>query len=146
MAVVIRLRRTGRRNRPCYRITVADSRFPRDGRNVESLGLYDPLAADPARQVAFDTERARYWFAKGAKPSETVMSIFKRAGVFEGEHALPAKKRVTRAGRRKKTARGTVRREAKAGRQERKAARFKARVAEKRKAAKAAAGSGSSES
>lgn len=139
MAVVIRLRRTGRRNRPCYRITVADSRFPRDGRLVENLGLYDPLAADPARQLAFDTERARYWFQQGAKPSETVMSIFKRSGVFDGEHALPAKKRVTRVGRRKKTARGTVRETAKKARGERKVARFKERVAEKRKAAKAAA-------
>jgi small subunit ribosomal protein S16 len=147
MAVVIRHRRTGRRNRPCYRITVADSRFPRDGRNVENLGLYDPLAGDPARQVAFNTERARYWFSKGAKPSETVMSIFKRAGVFEGEHALPVKKRVTRVGRRNKPARGKVRLEATAGREERKATRYKARVAEKRKpATAAAAGSESSES
>jgi small subunit ribosomal protein S16 len=144
MAVVIRLRRTGRRNRPCYRITVADSRFPRDGRMVESLGLYDPLAREPERQVQFDAERARYWVAQGAQPSETVRSIFKHAGVFAGEHARPAKKRVTRVGRRKETARAKTRQAASDARRAAKEARHAGRVAEKRRAAKAAAGGAAS--
>ncbi len=51
MTVVIRMKRTGRRNRPCYRISVADRRFPRDGRTLENLGLYDPISSNPEAQV-----------------------------------------------------------------------------------------------
>jgi len=72
----IRLRRTGTTRRPHYRVVVADSRKPRDGRFLEVLGHYDPRR-DPA-VVKIDTERARYWMGKGARPSETVRSLLKR--------------------------------------------------------------------
>ena len=72
MAVVIRMKRTGRRNRPCYRISVADSRSPRDGRTLETLGLYDPVAPTKEAQTRLDVERARHWLTNGALPSETV--------------------------------------------------------------------------
>jgi len=72
----IRLRRTGTTKRPYYRVVVADSRAWRDGRFVETLGHYDPRR-DPA-VVKIDAERAKYWIAKGAKPSETVRSLLKR--------------------------------------------------------------------
>jgi small subunit ribosomal protein S16 len=100
MAVVIRMKRSGRRNRPCYRITVADSRAPRDGRVLESLGLYDPIAPDKAALVVLVVERAKHWIEHGAQPSETVRSILKRNGVF-GE---PKPKTIRdRSGRKRKT-------------------------------------------
>jgi small subunit ribosomal protein S16 len=74
----IRLRRTGTTKRPYYRVVVADSRAWRDGAFVEVLGHYDPRR-DPA-VVKIDVERARYWIAKGAQPSDTVRSLLKRQG------------------------------------------------------------------
>ena len=79
MAVVIRLRRTGTRNRPAYRVVVADKRKPRDGRFIETLGHYEPLR-EPAI-VNIDGERAVHWLQHGAVPSETVASLFKREGI-----------------------------------------------------------------
>jgi len=73
----IRLRRTGSTKRPYYRVVVADSRAWRDGRFVEVLGHYDPRK-NPA-VVKIDSERAKYWIAKGAKASETVESLLKRS-------------------------------------------------------------------
>ena len=72
----IRLRRTGTTKRPYYRVVVADSRKPRDGRFVEVLGHYDPRR-DPV-VVKIDAERANYWMGKGARPSETVQSLLKQ--------------------------------------------------------------------
>ena len=72
----IRLRRTGTTKRPYYRVVVADSRSWRDGRFVEVLGHYDPRR-EPA-VVKIDSERAKYWIGKGARPSETVRSLLKR--------------------------------------------------------------------
>jgi small subunit ribosomal protein S16 len=137
MAVVIRMRRTGRKNRPCYRINVADVRFPRDGRHVESLGLYDPLAPDPAKQIALDVERARHWVRNGARPSETVASIFRRFGVYEG---LPTAKTRKREGRGKPTKGAERRKSAKAARAERKTQRRTERIAAKKAAAAASSG------
>ena len=74
--LAIRLRRTGSTKRPYYRVVVADSREPRDGRFVEVLGHYDPRR-DPA-VVKIDAERAQYWIGKGARPSETVRSLLKK--------------------------------------------------------------------
>lgn len=146
MAVVIRMKRTGRRNRPCYRISVADSRFPRDGRVLETLGLYDPIAGDKDRQVTLNVERAQHWLSEGATPSETVASIFKRQGVFTGEFALAAKhKPRKRPGRKKVTAKSTRRKADKAGRAERKSARRDGRIASKKAAAAAAAAEESGE-
>ena len=72
----IRLRRTGATKRPYYRVVVADSRKPRDGRFVEVLGHYDPRQ-DPV-VVKIDAERASYWIGKGAQPSGTVRSLLKQ--------------------------------------------------------------------
>lgn len=77
MALVIRLRRHGSRKKPFYRIVVADSRSPRDGRFVEQVGTYDP-AFDPPR-VTIKAEVADRWIKAGAKPSDTVRKLIKRA-------------------------------------------------------------------
>jgi small subunit ribosomal protein S16 len=80
MAVKIRLKRVGRKAQPSYRIVVADSESPRDGRFIEQIGQYHPRAK--AKQVEVDVEKAKAWLAKGASPSETVASILKKAGCF----------------------------------------------------------------
>ena len=76
MAVVIRLKRVGGKKQPYFRVVVADSRFPRDGRFIENLGDYDPIAGQESARVKQD--RAHYWMEQGALPSETVRSIFKK--------------------------------------------------------------------
>ncbi len=79
MAVVIRLKRVGGKNEPHYRIVVADSRSPRDGRFIEKLGHYDPVKGQEFSRV--DRDRAAYWLGQGAQPSKTVRDIFKRLRV-----------------------------------------------------------------
>ncbi len=78
--VKIRLRRMGAKKAPFYRIVVADSRSPRDGRFIEQIGTYDPLA-EPA-EIKVDGERALAWIKTGAQPTDTVKSLLKRAGVL----------------------------------------------------------------
>jgi len=144
MAVVIRLKRTGRSKRPCYRISVADSRSPRDGRTLETLGIYDPVVPDAEKQATLKVDRARHWMSEGALPSETVHSIFRRMGVYEGEFA-PTHKPRKRPGRKKVTKKREARNAAKAERGARKTARQTARAEAKaaaRKAAKAEEASG----
>ena len=75
MAVKIRLRRTGRKKQPSYRLVVADERSPRDGRFIEILGHYKPLTNPPVLQV--DMEKVKSWIQKGAKPSETVRNLLR---------------------------------------------------------------------
>jgi small subunit ribosomal protein S16 len=77
MSVKIRLKRVGAKNAPAYRIVVADSRSPRDGRFIEELGSYDPKKS--GTNFILDLERARYWVGVGAQPSETVASFIKKA-------------------------------------------------------------------
>lgn len=77
VAVSIRLRRTGARNNPHFRIVVADKRSPRDGRFIEQLGSYNPQAS--GINFKLDLERARYWLARGAQPTETVRALLKKA-------------------------------------------------------------------
>lgn len=81
MAVRIRLTRIGRHKRPFYRMVVADSEAPRDGKFIEILGTYDPLEEKAA--VKINTERAVHWLNKGALPSDTVKSIFKKSQLFK---------------------------------------------------------------
>ena len=81
--VKIRLRRMGAKKNPYYRIVVADSHFPRDGRFIEELGTYDPTQSPSAFNV--DMERAKYWIASGAQPTDTVRALLKKA-----ENAAPA--------------------------------------------------------
>ena len=79
MAVKIRLRRMGQKKAPFYRIVVADSRFPRDGRCIEEIGTYDPNQ-EPSL-VTVNEEAAKKWLANGAQPTDTVARIFKNAGI-----------------------------------------------------------------
>lgn len=81
MAVKIRLRRTGAKKNPFYRIVVADSRYPRDGRFIEEIGTYDPLKT-PA-DVKIDADKAKQWIANGAQPTDTVKDILKKSGVID---------------------------------------------------------------
>ena len=73
MAVKIRLRRMGAKKAPYYRIVVADSRCPRDGRFIEEIGTYDPMAEGD--NIKVDLERAKYWISNGAQPTETVRGL-----------------------------------------------------------------------
>jgi len=82
VAVRIRLKKLGRRHQPCYRIVAADSRSSRDGRELETLGTYDPLEKDPEKEVVVNGERTKYWLSVGAQPSVTVRSLLKRKGVM----------------------------------------------------------------
>lgn len=81
MAVRIRLTRSGAKKQPFYRLVVADSRSPRDGRFIEILGYYNPTT-DPS-VVNVDEERAMHWLLNGAKPSDTARALLKKAGVIE---------------------------------------------------------------
>ena len=77
MAVKIRMKRVGAKNAPVFRIVVADSRSPRDGKFIEELGYYQPLKKE--NNVVMNLERALYWVDKGAQPSETVASFIRKA-------------------------------------------------------------------
>ena len=79
MAVVLRMTRRGAKKKPFYRIVAADSRSPRDGKFLEMLGTYDPLK--PENNIKIDAEKVTSWIKIGAKPSETVASLLKKAGV-----------------------------------------------------------------
>ena len=81
MSVKIRLKRLGAKKAPFYRVVVADSRYPRDGRFIEELGYYNPLT-DPV-DIKIDPEKAKKWIANGAQPTETVRSLLKKAGITE---------------------------------------------------------------
>ncbi|MBQ6582338.1 MAG: 30S ribosomal protein S16 [Mogibacterium sp.] len=79
--VKIRLKRMGAHKKPFYRVVVADSRTPRDGRFIEEIGTYDPLK-DPA-EIKIDAEAAKKWLATGAQPTDTVKALLKKSGVIE---------------------------------------------------------------
>jgi len=81
VATIIRLTRMGRKKRPYYRVVVADSRMPRDGRFIEILGVYDPLAETPV--IKIDENKALNWLSKGAQVSDTVKQLFKKSGVMK---------------------------------------------------------------
>ena len=84
MALKIRLARGGRKSRPFYRIVVADSRMPRDGRYIEKVGTYNPLLNDQdENRVTLVKERIEYWLGQGAKPSERVAIFLGKAGLAE---------------------------------------------------------------
>lgn len=84
MAVKIRLTRMGSKKKPFYRINVADSRAPRDGRFIETVGTYNPLVAE--NQVTLKEDRIMDWLSKGAQPSDTVRNILSKAGVMTKFH------------------------------------------------------------
>ncbi len=91
MAVVLRLKRFGRLNHPTYRICAADSRFPRDGRIIETLGYYLPKAPRKDDQLKLNGERISHWLSVGAQPSETVTGLIRSCGI-----ALPERKKRVR--------------------------------------------------
>jgi small subunit ribosomal protein S16 len=93
--VRIRLRRVGRKKSPIYRIVIADSESPRDGRFIEIIGNYSPRHGD--RAIDLKTERANYWLDNGAQPSDTVRSLLRRAGLLKARHE-------TRVGTKRKAA------------------------------------------
>ena len=80
MAVKIRLRRMGAKKAPFYRVVVADSRYPRDGRFIEEIGTYNPLT-DPAT-VKIDADLAKKWIGNGAQPTDTVKALLKKQGII----------------------------------------------------------------
>ena len=96
MAVSIRLRREGAKNRPYYRIVVADSRSPRDGKFIEIIGTYDPKQT--GQNSSFNVERAEYWISKGAQPSDTVRSLIKKQkkSVLPSQHLKPGNSESSR--------------------------------------------------
>ena len=81
MAVKIRLRRMGAKKAPFYRVVVADSRSPRDGRFIEELGIYDPTTEPTTFRV--DQDKVKQWMTNGAQPTETVRVLLKKSGVIE---------------------------------------------------------------
>jgi small subunit ribosomal protein S16 len=81
MSVKIRLKRMGAKKKPSYRVVVADSRSPRDGRFIEEIGFYDPLK-DPA-EIRIDAEKAKKWIGNGAQPTETVRALLKKSGALD---------------------------------------------------------------
>ena len=81
MAVKIRLRRMGAKKAPFYRVVVADSRYPRDGRFIEEIGYYNPIS-EPV-EIKIDAEKAKKWIANGAQPTETVKSLLKKSNIVD---------------------------------------------------------------
>lgn len=96
MAVKIRMKRLGAKKRPFYRIVVADSRAPRNGRFIEEIGFYDPISRP--RQFRVNADKAKEWIANGAKPTDTVAHLFENYKVLEAEglvsEGLPTPKRA----------------------------------------------------
>ena len=80
MAVKIILRRMGAKKAPFYRVVVADSRYPRDGRFIEEIGYYNPMT-EPA-EIKLDADKAKKWISNGAQPTDTVKAIFKKEGIL----------------------------------------------------------------
>ncbi len=81
MAVKIRLRRMGAKKAPFYRVVVADSRYPRDGRFIEEIGTYNPMT-EPS-EIKIDGEKAKKWIATGAQPTDSVKALLKRSGIVD---------------------------------------------------------------
>jgi len=103
MSLRIRLSRAGAKKRPFYRIVVADSRSPRDGRYIEKIGTFDPLLPrDSAERINLDADRAKHWLSHGALPTDRVLRFFDAAGLMKREarnnpqKGLPGKKRQER--------------------------------------------------
>lgn len=135
MSVVIRLSRIGRRNRPTYRICVADSRYPLDGRVLEHVGSYDPMAPRADMRMKIDAERVRHWIGNGARMSDTVHSIYNKLGGAKAAPPAPVLPR-DRSGRKKKTARRAARESSQQQRAQAKLERSQARAAARKAKAK----------
>jgi len=115
MSLKIRLSRAGAKKRPFYRIVIADSRAPRDGRFVERIGTFDPLKPqDDAARVVLEQEKAKAWLAKGAQPTDRVLRLLDSLGLAKREarnnpkKAAPKKKAQERAAQAAKAAEATA--------------------------------------
>jgi small subunit ribosomal protein S16 len=104
MSLKIRLARVGAKKRPQFRVVVADSRYPRDGRFIENLGTYNPmLPKDSKERVKLDLERVKHWLSKGAQPSDRVLRFLDAAGIRKRaprnnpERAIPREERKKQA-------------------------------------------------
>ncbi len=93
MSVKIRLRRTGRKKQPTYRIVIADSRSPRDGKFIEVVGQYAPRQGELALNLKSD--RVNYWLDNGAQPTDTVRSLLRKAGVLKTRHETRLGRKLT---------------------------------------------------
>jgi small subunit ribosomal protein S16 len=103
MALSIRLARVGAKKRPQFRVVVADSRYPRDGRFIEKLGTYNPmLPKDSKERVTLELERIKHWISKGAQPSDRVSRFLDAAGVLKRKPRNNPEKAVPRAERKAK--------------------------------------------
>lgn len=89
MAVMIRLQKTGRKNRPHFRLAAMDGRVKRDGKVLENLGHYDPVAKDLDQALVVKEERVRHWLARGAQPTKAALDLLKKKGI-----KLAAKKKA----------------------------------------------------
>lgn len=137
MAVVLRMKRTGRKNRPCYRISATNNRNARDGRTLETLGHYDPASPVESLRLKIEAERVKHWLDHGAKPSDTVASLLRKLGIPMPSQRVKVAR--DRSGRKKDTRAKTHRTERKERLAAAKVDRRKARLSAKRAAAKAAA-------
>ena len=112
MAVKLRLKRMGKKQQPFYRIVAADSRFPRDGRFIETVGTYNPVRKET--EIKIDEEKALKWLNAGAQPTDTVRSIFVKEGIMKKfaesktKKAPKAKKEVKEAVPKKTTTKTTT--------------------------------------
>jgi len=91
--VRIRLKRMGRRHRPFFRICAMDARAPRDGKSIEDLGFYDPMAPDDGEKIRVNKERVEYWLRVGAQPTEKTRVLLKKVGVAFPEKSKRKKRR-----------------------------------------------------
>ena len=138
MAVVIRLRRMGAKKDPKFRIVVAESKSPRDGRFVDELGSYN--AQPKEMELRVDADRAKYWLSVGATPSDQVKSLFKKAGIALPVRQTKPKKKKEAAPKAAKAKKGPSKRtQAKAARVAAKAAAPKKKPSAKKAAAKKSA-------
>lgn len=97
MAVKMRLKRMGAKKRPFYRIVVADSRFPRDGRFIEEIGYYNPIETPAV--VKIDKNLAMKWLNNGATPTDTVRDLLSKEGILKELHETKMSKKVSKAGK-----------------------------------------------
>ncbi|MGH7149690.1 MAG: 30S ribosomal protein S16 [Planctomycetota bacterium] len=98
MAVRIRFKMVGRKNRPSFRLVACDVRAPRDGRTLELLGHYDPLIEDEQKRLVLDEERVRFWIGRGARPTESAREFLRRRGIL---FPAPAREKRRRAERKR---------------------------------------------
>ena len=97
MSLKIRMTRAGAKKRPFFKIVIAESRSPRDGRFIEKIGTYDPMLPKGTERVQIDVERAKHWLSNGAQPSDRVARFLSTLGLVKWEHATNVAKALPKA-------------------------------------------------